>query len=239
MKPDIMIEFRQPYIGPLMRKYGNMFRAGDSPNAAVENRVRIVDLRLLSGDTAVHSDMFMWHYDEPVEAAALQILNILFSVPQLSVRLEDIPPDHREMVTFYLDYWRRNRDVLLDGAFVPHAPLANYPRLDACTAEKCIVAIYQNLVVELASDSPDLIDVVNGKASEAVVLSSIADQGLYTGVALDARGREVARYEIRLGPTPARVDVPPSGLLALKKIERFTQKGRQLSGSDTQGSERP
>ena len=31
LKPDIMIEFRQPYIGPLMRKYGNMFRAADCP----------------------------------------------------------------------------------------------------------------------------------------------------------------------------------------------------------------
>ncbi|NNM32329.1 MAG: alpha-galactosidase, partial [Gemmatimonadetes bacterium] len=71
VKPDVMVEFRQNYIGPLMRKYGNMFRAGDSPNAAVDNRVRTIDLRLLSGSTAVHSDMFMWHYDEPVEKAAL------------------------------------------------------------------------------------------------------------------------------------------------------------------------
>ena len=45
VKPDVMIEFRQPYIGPLMRKYGNMFRAGDAPNAAVDNRVRTVDRR--------------------------------------------------------------------------------------------------------------------------------------------------------------------------------------------------
>ena len=32
VKPDVMIEFRQPYIGPLIRKYGNMFRASDCPN---------------------------------------------------------------------------------------------------------------------------------------------------------------------------------------------------------------
>ena len=63
----------------------------------MDDRVRTVDLRLLSGNTAVHSDMFMWHYDEPVETAALQFLNILFAVPQLSVCREDIPDDHREM----------------------------------------------------------------------------------------------------------------------------------------------
>ena len=79
-----MIEFRQPYIGPLMRKYGNMFRAGDAPNAYVANRVRTIDLRLLSGETAVHSDMIMWHPDEPVERAALQLLNVMFSVGRVS-----------------------------------------------------------------------------------------------------------------------------------------------------------
>jgi alpha-galactosidase len=89
--PDVMIEFRQPYIGPLMRKYGNMFRAGDAPNAIARHRVRVVDLRLLSGNTAVHSDMMMWHYDEPTEIAALQFLNVIFSVPQMSVRLEGVP----------------------------------------------------------------------------------------------------------------------------------------------------
>jgi hypothetical protein len=40
VKPDVMIEFRQPYIGPLIRKYGNMFRASDCPNSYLANRVK-------------------------------------------------------------------------------------------------------------------------------------------------------------------------------------------------------
>ena len=40
VKPDVMIEFRQPYIGPLIRKYGNMFRASDCPNSYLANRVQ-------------------------------------------------------------------------------------------------------------------------------------------------------------------------------------------------------
>ena len=48
VKPDVMIEFRQPYIGPLIRKYGNMFRASDCPNSYLANRVKTVDLRLLT-----------------------------------------------------------------------------------------------------------------------------------------------------------------------------------------------
>ncbi|HSG48604.1 MAG TPA: glycoside hydrolase family 36 protein, partial [Longimicrobiales bacterium] len=97
VKPDVMIEFRQPYAGPKMRTYGNLLRATDSPNSAVANRVRVVDLRVLSGATPVHSDMLMWNVEEPVEAAALQLLNVIFSVPQVSVRLGEIPRDHLAM----------------------------------------------------------------------------------------------------------------------------------------------
>jgi alpha-galactosidase len=50
-KPEIMIEFRHRYIGPLMRKYGNMFQTSDCPNMAVVNRARTTDVRLLCGNT--------------------------------------------------------------------------------------------------------------------------------------------------------------------------------------------
>ena len=52
-----MIEFRQSYIGPAIRKYGNIFRAGDCPADILSNRIHTIDLRLTSGSTAVHSDM--------------------------------------------------------------------------------------------------------------------------------------------------------------------------------------
>ena len=43
------------YIGPAMRKYGNIFRAHDCPNDAQSNLTRTIDLRLLSGNTAVRA----------------------------------------------------------------------------------------------------------------------------------------------------------------------------------------
>lgn len=61
IKPDILIEFRQRYIGPAIRQYGNMLRVCDCPNSGLSNRVGVVDLRLLSGNTAVHSYMLNLH----------------------------------------------------------------------------------------------------------------------------------------------------------------------------------
>lgn len=220
LRPDVMIEFRQPYIGPAMRKYGNMFRAGDAPNAALANRVRTVDLRVLSGETAVHSDMVMWHYGEPVEAAALQLLNVLFSVPQLSVRLEDIPGGHFEMVRHYTSYWRRNRDVLLDGRFEPVSPLANYPRLSAFGSVKQIHVVYEDLLVPIsAGGAADAIDLVNAKSSTRIAVVVDQDLGTYQVHALDARGRTVRREVRELSAGTHLFTVPSSGLATLHRIE--------------------
>jgi len=215
--PDIMIEFRQRYIGPLMRKYGNMFRAVDCPNMAAINRARTTDIRLLCGNTAAHSDMFMWHQDEPVEVAALQILNILFSVPQLSVRLDRIPEDHIQMVKFWTDYWKKNRSVLLDGSFMPVNPGAVYPLIRAETDEKVIVAIYNDMFVNLDSKDQKNWDIVNAKPGETVVLDIGQSLGDVRFAVFDCKGNLISDGATRLNKGVHKFAVPPSGLLAISK----------------------
>jgi alpha-galactosidase len=219
IRPDVLIEFRQPYIGPLIRKYGNMFRAGDCPNSFLANRVRTVDLRLLSGETAVHADMIMWHPGEPVEAAARQLVHILFSVPQLSVRLGEIPKDHFEMVKFYTRYWTDNRAVLLDGKFEPFYPAQNYPIVIASAGKKQIVGVYGDSVVPLDPARPtQTIDVVNGTGVDRVVLTVAGKAlGSYRYVVRDCRGQTVKQGTLRLGPGAHVLNVPPSGLVALER----------------------
>ena len=101
IKEDVLIEFRQKYIGPGLRKLGNMFRAFDCPNDSLMNRVRTTDVKLICGDTAVHSDMLTWSKDADVEYAALQFTSILFSVPQISVKLNERSKEEHSMIQFY------------------------------------------------------------------------------------------------------------------------------------------
>jgi len=214
LKPDVMIEFRQPYIGPLMRTYGNMFRAADAPHAATDNRLRTVDLRLLSGGTAVHSDMFMWHPGDSVHTAALQFLNVLFAVPQLSVRLERIPPDHREMVRYWTSYWKANRDVLLEGELIPHAPLADYPLVEAVNDRKRIVAAYADMIVHLPEEhGAKAFDVINAGHRARIVLEVGGAFGRFDYRVLDAMGREFGASSVELRPGVYRFSVPRSGML--------------------------
>jgi alpha-galactosidase len=217
VKPDILIEFRQPYIGPLMRKYGNMFRATDCPNMAVINRARTTDIRLLCGNTAVHSDMFMWHSNDSVETAALQILNILFSVPQLSVRLDSIPEEHLEMVEFWINYWRENRDVLLDGEFIPVNPGAVYPMILSRTENKTIAVLYNDMNIVVDGSESENLDIVNAKSSEYVILDLTSDMGNVITESYDCSGNLVKKRTLALKKGVYKFLVPKSGLLTITK----------------------
>lgn len=148
-RPDVLIEFRQKYIGPAMRKYGNLFRANDCPNDGWSNRVRTLDVRLLAGGTAVHSDMIMWHRDESPVRVALQLWAALFSVPQISVRRAAITAEQERALKFFLTFWRANRDLLLGGELEPLFPLELYPVVRTRLGGDVLVACYTDRVATL------------------------------------------------------------------------------------------
>ncbi len=212
IKTDVLIEFRQSYIGPLMRKYGNLFRAGDCPGDAIANRVRTIDIRLLCGNTAAHADMLMWHPQDSVESAALQLIHVLFSVPQISVRLDKVPAAHVEMLKFWLAFWREHRGVLLDGVLEPLHPECNYPVIRASNAVTRIVATYTDGLAPLGVNVPDKCFVINGTRSNRVVLEVAADLGTRTVKILDVRGREVKTAALKLTAGVHRLEIPAAGL---------------------------
>lgn len=217
IKPDILIEFRQNYIGPLMKKYGNMLRATDCPNDAVENRIRTIDVRLLSGETAVHSDMIMWNPNEPLESAALQLINILFSVPQISVKLDQIPVEHLEMVSFWLSFWQEHRDALIEGDFKPGKPDSLYMTVCAETAEKRIICAYDDLVIRVGDQVPESLFIVNGTFHTRLVLEIDEDMGAAQVQVRNVRGDVVDSFEMNLNAGIHSILIPGTGLALIKR----------------------
>ncbi len=217
LNPKILLEFRQPYIGPVMRKYGNMFRGVDAPNNAIANRIETTNLRIMAGNTAVHSDMFIWRKEEAVESAALQILNILYSVPQLSVRLAEIPEKHLDMIRNWFDYWNSNQHILLDGEFIPSNPCANYPQLTAIKDKHQISTLFDDMVVEVKNDLEQL-DVINAKASNRIVIS--VENGISGNILItDCMGNTILNKDHKLLKGLNEFAVPPSGMFVFKTYE--------------------
>ncbi|XMO88033.1 glycoside hydrolase family 36 protein [Algibacter sp. AS12] len=218
INPEVFIEFRQKYVGPAMRKYGNMFRAFDCPGDATMNRVRIADIRMLAGNTAVHSDMITWHNNEQLEVAALQMVNTLFGVPQISVILKDIPKDHLKMVKFYTEYWNANKKLITQGHFTPYRPLANYPIQKVSNSEKLLVGLHDDHVVQL-DESFNSIDILNAKLSESVIIKIDADFGNFNCRIFNCKGDLVNKKDLKLNKGVMEINVPACGLvqLTLKK----------------------
>lgn len=143
IKSDVIIEFRQGYVGPNMRRYASMFRVADCPEDYRFNRVGTVDLRMLSGNTVVSSDMLMWSKDDSPEVAALQILNTIFSVIQFSVDFEKMTEEQKKMAKFWLDFSLKHKHLLTEEQIKPQEVQNFYPIIKTENEDECITGIYE------------------------------------------------------------------------------------------------
>jgi len=226
INPDVMIEFRQKYVGPLMRKYGNMFRVADCPNNYSQNRIGAIDIRLLSGDTAVHSDMMMWHPDDKPENVALQFIHALFSVPQVSVLLDRIPENQRRVVGFWLAFWREHRELFLEASLHPTAPDFLYPVVYAYDERKFAAAIYgQGVVAKADRAGADSYLFVNGTGAGAIIVQ-LEEKIEGTMIVLDCAGTEVFSGRASLDEGVHRFEVPPSGLIRIQRPVNSNERER-------------
>lgn len=215
IRPELLIEFRQSYIGPALRKYGNMFRASDCPGDVLGNRASTLRLRLTSGETAVHSDMLEWAPQESPEEAALQLLNVLFSVPQISVRLAELPESHRKMLRFWLNFWREHRTTLLSGRLKPLHPEQVFPQVSAETETEKIIAVYAPDQAVAVRTGGGICHIVNASNVEEMTIE--LDMIPAASELFNALGEVLPSPHLTDGPQ--RLHIPRSGLLKIHGIQ--------------------
>ncbi len=211
IKPDALVEFRQGYIGPGIRQYGNMMRAADCPGDMLANRCRIANLRLTSGKTAVHADMLEWNVKETPESAARYVLSTMFGVIQYSVMLRTLPADHKRMIAHWLEFSQKHRDALLKGAFRPRHFEAFYPIIEGESAKERIIGIY-NDVTFADCGSPDRdVYLLNATGKPSLVVKLAAKPASVE--VYDTFGTRVAQPV--LGAGLQEISVPVSGYVKI------------------------
>lgn len=205
INPDILIEFRQSYVGPSIRKYGNMLRVGDCPCDTLKNRVGVINLRMTSGKTAVHSDMIMWNMDDTAENAALQFASILYSVPQVSVRVDKLPVDHYRMLKFYISFWKEWKDVLLDGKLTAENPECNYSSACSTLGDKSVITSYTNPVVNIKTN---VTVAVNASMYNSLIIKGVKDKNYKV---VNCMGEEVSTGT--LSADIEEINIPTAGMI--------------------------
>ncbi len=170
VRPGMLIEFRQRYIGPVVRQYGNMLRANDCPGDYMANRYRTLALRVISPGSAVHSDMLLWRNDDKVSEVKRQIWNVIFSVVQYSAFLKDLPEEHKNAIRETIKFSEEHRDTLIFGRLIPHHPELGYPCVEAESANKRIIVVYQSEYVAKIPDDARRTIIVNATPSNSIVV---------------------------------------------------------------------
>ena len=209
INPEILIEFRQSYVGPAIRKYGNMLRVADCPNDCFRNRHNIINLRYTSGKTAVHSDMVMWHYDDTVESAALQLVSIMYSVPQISVRAAKLSDEHKKMLDFYLHFWKENRETLIDGKLWAANPESGYSIACSEKGGNAIFTAYTDTVIDCSAYKG--IIAMNSTRSKTLIIKG-AEGKRYT--VLNCMGERISAGAI--DGAICEIAVPLAGMIYVK-----------------------
>ena len=149
INPEILIEFRQPYFGPVIQSHANMIRVWDCPLDGATNKTQSINLRLISESCAVHSDMIYWHRNECPEQVALQLYGTMFAVPQISARMEEITEQQACVLKRYLEFWNDHRQTLLYGKLRVTCCENGYGTVQAETSEENITMLSASPLLEL------------------------------------------------------------------------------------------
>ena len=213
INPDVLIEFRQTYIGPNMKKYGNMFRVGDCPNDILKNRTGVLDMRMFMCNAAVHSDMLMWNEAEKPELAALQIISVLFGVIQYSQRLDKLSEKTKQMSHFWLEFAREKSDLLLNSELTVYEPQLLYTWVQASNENECIAAVY-SIDKCIRPEEKETIYIANGSEHDRVLAEL---NGRYHVKIMDCYGNTVSEKSEIMNNINI-LYVPMGGLAILKRI---------------------
>lgn len=212
INPDVLIEFRQNYIGPVVTAYANMLRAGDCAMDAITNRISVLDLRMTSGKVPVHSDMVIWDYADDAHIAAKQLCAVMFAVPQVSVRLDKLPKEHRKMLKNYLTFFNVHSDVLLGGRLTLYNPECGYSMAEAENNNKKITVCYVKNVVSLFKGEHYI---VNGTGNTDIFVKSEYEL-LIRYTVTDCTGRIIGEGERNVKGV-SEFNVPESGILTIRQ----------------------
>ena len=213
LNPDILIEFRQKYVGPYIRKFGNILRVDDCPMSQLSNRVGLVDLRILSGDTAVHSDMVMWNKAEEPEGVAIALQHCFFGSLQLSVRLEECKQEILEVIRYYMELTQEWFEERLEGDFTAKHPEHLYPVVYGEKENRAVVGVYEEDQVICVKENWTEVLILNANKGNGIYLDLMQTFGK-KAVIRDCIGTVVKSLE-KLQDGLVKVEIPAGGTVKL------------------------
>ena len=210
INPDVLIEFRQCYVGPAMLKCCTQMRVQDCPGSLAEMRYGIANLRLTCGPNAVHSDPIQWARDATAEQVAESVLASIFGIGQYSVQLTAAPAGQLAVLKHWVAFTRAHAAALYRGDFRVQGLSSDAPVLVGETAEERVVGAYKPGFVADCGAPDRRVFVLNCTGTPRVAVRFAAAA---KGVVYGPDGARRGDVEIPAGL--AEIQVPRGGFVEL------------------------
>jgi alpha-galactosidase len=168
IKPNVFMGQRFPVVGPNMVSYQNFLTGFVGVENTKVVREKMVNNRLLYGKFTPFMEVVAISPRDKNEDIARKLQAVLFGNPYLSFYVSTLPEESKQTIRFWLDYWKKNYDVIFNGDFEPMGVSRYYPVVKVENATKKIYMLYEDYTINLPIVLQSSIDVINSKETDNV-----------------------------------------------------------------------
>jgi len=193
LKPNIFMGQFFPVVGPNLVSYQNFLTGFVGVENTQVVREKMVNNRLLYGEyTPFMEVVAISQHDSEVDIAR-KLQSVLFGNPYLSFYVSTLSEASKKTIRFWLDYWKRNHDVLFDGNFEPIQVARFYPVIKAEAEKKMIYMQYEDYTINLPVKLSKTIDVINSKLTGNVQFLMVNPSDQYHYEIFDCKGLSIEK----------------------------------------------
>lgn len=165
IKPNIFMGQEFPVVGPNLVSYQNFLTGFVGVENTQVVREKMVNNRLLYGKYTPFMEVVAISQRDSETDVARKLQSVLFGNPYLSFFVSTLPDASKKAIRFWLDYWRKNHEVIFEGNFEPLQVSRFYPVIKIDNDLKTIYMIYDDYTVNLPVALNKTFDVINSKIS--------------------------------------------------------------------------
>ena len=165
IKPKFFMGQVFSVVGPNLVSYQNFLTGFVGVENTQVVREKMVNNRLLYGKYTPFMEVVAINPKESVEDIARKLQSVLFGNPYLSFYITTLPEVSKQTIRFWLDYWKKNHNVIFEGSFEPMQVSRFYPVIKVENEQKIIYMLYEDYAINLPIVLNKSIDVINSKTT--------------------------------------------------------------------------
>jgi len=165
IKPNFFMGQVFSVVGPNLVSYQNFLTGFVGVENTQVVREKMVNNRLLYGKYTPFMEVVAINPKESVEDIARKLQSVLFGNPYLSFYITTLPEVSKQTIRFWLDYWKKNHNVIFEGSFEPMQVSRFYPVIKVENEQKIIYMLYEGYTINLPIVLNKSIDVINSKTT--------------------------------------------------------------------------